>query len=196
MACVSILAAVAGLSVFVQIEQQLLRWRAERLLADIRAVQMGKSTWMDAQRLMYRWGAWGAWIGSCSADDCEYQIALQDASHTYPVFFWTQKGNTVRAAGHEYALRLQWFYWILGGRAANVYASIRVKNGVVWTKSFEVLTPRRLFEEDESDLLIGDASGVTRFRPGSDNPGLDAHPEYSVRASGPCDGCSGACTIC
>jgi hypothetical protein len=50
------LALIAGLAVIVQAQQRLLRWRAERLLADIREIQMGKSTWVDAQRLMYEWG--------------------------------------------------------------------------------------------------------------------------------------------
>ena len=64
----------------VQFQQRLMRWRAERLLADIRQIQMGHSTWSDAQRLMHRWGASGRWEGSCTSQRCDYQIVLQDIS--------------------------------------------------------------------------------------------------------------------
>src|SRR6516164_8938632 len=80
---------VFGLAAFVNVQQRVLRWRAERLLEDIRAIQMGKSTWADAQRLMTRWGAWGMWDGSCTAEACEYQIVLRDVSQAMPSYFWT-----------------------------------------------------------------------------------------------------------
>jgi hypothetical protein len=43
----------------VQIQQRMLRWRAERLLAEIHQTRLYQSTWADAQQLMHRWGAWG-----------------------------------------------------------------------------------------------------------------------------------------
>jgi hypothetical protein len=42
----------------VQIQQRMMRWHAERLLADMHQIRLYQSTWADAQRLMYRWGAW------------------------------------------------------------------------------------------------------------------------------------------
>src|ERR1035437_3885420 len=84
---VVVLALVASSAVFVQVQQHILRWRAERLLADIREIQMGKSTWADAQRLMTRWGEWGAYEGSCTAERCDYQIVLQDSFRSFPTFF-------------------------------------------------------------------------------------------------------------
>ena len=70
----------------VRIQQQILRWRAERLLADIRELQLGKSTWADAQKIMTRWGAWGFYEGSCTEKRCGYQIAMQDIYQGFPVY--------------------------------------------------------------------------------------------------------------
>jgi hypothetical protein len=39
----------------VQIQQRTLRWRAERLSADMHQIRLYQSTWADAQRLMNRW---------------------------------------------------------------------------------------------------------------------------------------------
>jgi hypothetical protein len=98
-ACIAIIAPIDCLIAVVRIQQYVLRWRAERLLADIREIQMGKSTWADAQRLMHRWGKWGWYEGSCDAKSCDYVIAIRDASHAYSTF---SKGFGIRAKGHEY----------------------------------------------------------------------------------------------
>lgn len=56
----------------VQFQQWMLRWRAERLMADMHQIRLYQSTWADAQRLMYKWGAWGHYDGSCTAVECRY----------------------------------------------------------------------------------------------------------------------------
>lgn len=58
LAGVTIAFVVFALCALINIQQRLLRWRANQLLRDVRAIQMGHSTWEDAQRLMNRWGAW------------------------------------------------------------------------------------------------------------------------------------------
>lgn len=196
-AALAVLGLVACLFVIVRTQQYVLRWRAERLLADIRQIQMGKSTWVDAEKLMYRWGKWGRWLGTCTAADCEYQIALQDSLQSLPTFFWTDKGMQTHSEGHIYGIWQLRLYSILGGRVAQVYAYVRVKDGIIWRKSFEVGTPRHFFADGFIDPLIGDAEGTTRFNPRGDWPMLAKHPEYSIMAAGPCEGCrDGACTIC
>jgi hypothetical protein len=79
---VVVLALVAGLAIFVQIQQHILRWRAERLLADMRELQSHKSTWADAQKIMTRWGAWGSYEGSCTGKHCEYRVVIVDTLST------------------------------------------------------------------------------------------------------------------
>lgn len=63
---------------FVQMSQWIARWRAERLLSDIRSLRLQQSTWSDAQRVMNRWGRWGGYTGTCDASNCEYHILLTD----------------------------------------------------------------------------------------------------------------------
>ncbi len=62
----------------VQIQQRMLRWRAERLSADIHQIRLYQSTWADAQRLMHRWGTWGHYNGSCTSESCTYNISLSN----------------------------------------------------------------------------------------------------------------------
>ena len=193
---IAVLALIFCLAAVVPIQQRILRWRAERLLNDIREIQMGKSTWADAQRLMSRWGKWGKWEGSCDAQHCEYQIVLQDASHALASYFSTEEHSEMRSERREYSRLQLLLYSILGGRVAQVYADIRIKNGIIWTKSYMVEIARNPIDEGVYDLLIGDAEGTTRFTPRGDWQMMTKHPEYSIMASGPCEGCSGACTIC
>ncbi len=132
----ALLALVVLLFIAVQAQQHILRWRAERLLADIRGIQMGKSTWADAQRLMNRWGAWGEWQGECSAKDCDYEISMDDYSRAFdhfPVLHGGQFGSQLRWPG--------WFngtYSWLGGRFAVVNASFGVRNGFIRSKEYGV----------------------------------------------------------
>ena len=88
MTAVTVFAVLALLAAFVQLEQHLLRWRAERLLADIRQIQMGKSTWADAQRFMTKWGTWGHYEGSCTAEKCDYSIAMEDAARALTAYIF------------------------------------------------------------------------------------------------------------
>jgi hypothetical protein len=191
-----ILLLVGALSVLVQTQQRLLRWRAEHLLADIRQIQMGKSTWADAQRLMYRWGKLGKWEGVCNKYQCEYQIELKDALQVHIDHVWAESSPEEHAKEHNYNWEMR-IYAILGGRLTQARANFVVKNEIVWTKAFDTWTARKVFAEGLGDFLIGGAWGSTGFRRGLDLPLLAKHPEYSIEASGPCAGCrDGACTVC
>jgi hypothetical protein len=165
---ISLLVLVAGTAAYVPIQQRILRLRAERLLADISEVQMGKSTWADAQRLMYRWGAWGAFKGSCTAERCDYRIEMDD-------------GFTVFLIRH--ALPDGPYRW-LGGRGAAIVGGLVVRNGLIWGKSFQldVLIP------DGGYFLMADAASVSRF---SNEPvgWIIRHPEYYVGIPGACESC-------
>jgi hypothetical protein len=133
----------------------------------------------------------------CNADECEYEIALQDSLQALPTFFWTDTEMETHSAGRKYSLWQLRLYSLLGGRVAQVYAYVRVKGGIVWRKSYTVQTPRHFFAEGIEDFLVADAVGTTRFTPRLDWPMLMKHPEYSIMAAGPCEGCrDGACTIC
>jgi hypothetical protein len=113
----------------VQIQQRTLRWRAERLSADMHQIHLYQSTWADAQRLMNRWGAWGYYDGSCTAASCTYKIEMDSIGFYNP-----------RIPGHA---RLDWllthdrfnlYHWF-GGRGAGFNASFTVHDGTIWRES-------------------------------------------------------------
>lgn len=182
----ALLALIALPAVYVQIQQHILRWRAEQLLADIREIQMGKSTWADAQRLMNRWGAWGGYEGSCTAERCDYQISIEDAFRAFPSY-WMPTGE-IRGDPRECCQWLRKPYMALGGRFAVVSARIEVKSGVIWTKTYGVETDVSCCGENQYPLM-GYAEGVTRFSPGRFWRALDRHSEYSVATAQHCTVC-------
>ena len=147
---VVVLALVAGLAVFVQIQQRILRWRAERLLADIRELQSHKSTWADAQKIMTRWGAWGSYEGSCTAEKCEYRIIIVD---TLSTLIWEN------VARYPFLRLLYQPSIFLGEKGAGIVATLDVKSGIVQKSSYrldfgEIFAEARAVNEFEPTLDI------------------------------------------
>jgi hypothetical protein len=177
--------AIFCAAAFVQFQQNLLRWRAERLLTDIHSIQMGKSNWQDAQRLMTRWGRWGDWQGECSARRCDYQIVMEDAFHVMPIY-QMPNGGIREEANQRFKFLGRPYTW-LGGRFAMVAARIQLKDGIIWTKNFEVLIPplpHIPYQFDTDAVIAGWTHGVTSGRH-CDLPGLS---EYAVERP-ICSGC-------
>jgi hypothetical protein len=102
-ACLAALAVVLMTFAAVQFQQRLLRWRAERLMADMHQIRLYQSTWADAQRLMHRWGAWGHYDGSCTAESCRYEIEIGDPIYGFnprSEINWLMRGlYLVRSSG-------------------------------------------------------------------------------------------------
>ncbi len=190
---VGALLLVLTAAAFVQGQQWLLRWHAERLLNDIRQIQMGNSNWIDAQKLMTKWGAWGGYYGSCTAERCDYHIAMQDWFRGMPA---TTFDGTDQKFILDHRQCCGWakpIYHLLGGRFAVVQSWIQVRNGIIWTKAFSVQIANT--SEDYSpkqdtggylDPLVAYAGGSTHSYPFDFD--LD-HPEYSIN-TGPCSVCT------
>ena len=179
---------VAGIAVYINIQQRVLRWRAERLLSDIRELQLGKSTWADAQKIMTRWGGWGWYAGSCTQQRCTYHIAIQDISHVFPEL--TLPGLSEHSEACLWCYRFRWPYQILGGRPAMVAAGIDVIRGVVWGKGFEldVFVPESLLPYTDNYVL--DANAMIAWRRGDfRHPINPKHPEYSITRPNSCQWC-------
>jgi hypothetical protein len=184
----------------VQIQQRMLRWRAERLSADMHQIRLYQSTWADAQRLMHRWGAWGNYDGSCAAASCKYEIEMNcivcynlHVPHRRHVWLdWLLM--------HDRFNLFEWF----GGRGSGYYASFTVHDGTIWRESttISVCVPtRRMRKENDFEwsLSIG-AGSYQRLHQTLDNyfpnmggdESLAGHPYYKVwRPSG----CEIACQI-
>jgi hypothetical protein len=175
----------------IQIQQRMLRWRAERLLADMQQIRLYQSTWGDAQRLMHRWGAWGHYDGLCTAASCKYEIAMYSAFHN-------PRGP--RHASLDWLLthdRLNLYSW-LGGRGSAFKASFTVHDGTIWRESYAfgaVVSGRQIKKENDFDLSLSlgaesyqrlhrTLSGPFTFMGGSDQ--LIGHPYYKVGRPGGC----------
>jgi hypothetical protein len=190
----SALAAILFTFFAVQFQQRLLRFRAERLMADMHQIRLYQSTWADAQRLMYRWGAWGHYDGSCTAKDCRYDISLTDAS--WRSWDRGRKGDAGWLWRHQIAYVL--YRW-LGGRYAIVHCGFIVQDGTIWRTITWVnlaVPPRSLDKEDFGYVLIAGAKSQQALRRsesggwvlgGDDVPA--EHPYYKV-------GRPGGCTFC
>lgn len=176
---VSTLVLIAGVAASVPIQQHLLRWRAERLLADIHSLQMGKSTWIDAQKIMYRWGAWGSYEGSCTQARCSYQINLPD--------IFTRIQNHLPSECCFWMLRP---YRFLGGRYSFALARVEVINGLVWGKDYSLMISV-LASDDQDGFEYGlsasaDTAWRTKYFHFIREP---PHSEFEIGHPGACEGC-------
>jgi hypothetical protein len=184
----SLFALLMATVIYIPLQQRLLRHRAERLLADIHGLQMGKSTWLDAQQLISQWGAWGKYEGTCTAKRCSYQIELDDAieklngryTNTFVLNFWNCCVNWIAYP-----------YEFLGGKTAMVFGRFEVINGTVWAKDYTLIV--YVWSKDDPDgyqyLLMGRAATVWRTS-GFNAIHNPAHPEYVIGRPGGCEGCS------
>jgi hypothetical protein len=186
----------------VQIQQRTLRWRAERLMADMHQIRLYQSTWADAQRLMHRWGALGHYEGSCTAASCEYEIEMDNIARYNP--------RVPRHAWLDWLLahdRFNLYEWF-GGRGSGVRASFTVHDGTIWREStaMGVSVPRRkmrritgpdtvLVDDDlEWSLSVGAVSYQRLHRTlenwmpfiGDSEDELAQHPYYKVGRPGGC----------
>jgi hypothetical protein len=179
----------------VQIQQRTLRWHAERLSADMHQIRLYQSTWADAQRLMYRWGAWGHYDGSCMAASCKYEIEMDSIANSNP--------HIPRHAWLDWLLRhdrfnlYQWF----GGRGSAVLASFTVHDGTIWREStaIGVSVPRRRIRTWDNNDFDWSLSVVAKsyqrlhrtpenWTPfiGDSEEELAQHPYYKVGRPGGC----------
>ncbi len=197
---IRVVCSAAGLVLFfilvtffaVQLQQRTLRWRAERLSADIHQIRLYQSTWADAQRLMLRWGAWGHYDGSCTPASCRYEIwigsvdAYTPRTPPPPWLIWLLT--------HD---RLNFYQWF-GGRRSAFTASFTVHDGTIWREgtSMGVSVPRRRMRRDndfDESISMGAVSlqrlhrTIENWEPfmGSEDE-LAQHPYYKVGRPGGC----------
>lgn len=110
--------------------QWLLRWRAGKLLTSIRSLEVGHSSWADAQKVIGTWSKWGASDGHCSEQACSYRINLVQ---TLPPVLEGYPGSNPTGAVKNWLPRAMGH---LGLRSAAVRAEIVVNNGIVTEKWF------------------------------------------------------------
>jgi hypothetical protein len=108
-----IFVVVAFAIVPIQIEQHLLRRRAERLLSDIRSLEIGRATLSDAQNLSRKWKPFAHFKGNCTEAACTLEISWQD-------FYFRNLGLFIRLN----RLNILHPFMLAGGRPAQITARV------------------------------------------------------------------------
>lgn len=164
----------------IQIEQRLLRARAQRLLDGVRSLELRRTSFDETRGFLSDWNGWIQYEGPCSPAKCTATLELND-------FFVAHVGVLV------YKLNFMEPYLLLGGLPSQVRARVEVRDGVLWSKSFFVAVEVPEYKNQKGDFgrytLIGDAKTVSR--PEISNywtPAMRSHPEYMVGKPGGCDG--------
>jgi hypothetical protein len=70
---------LAGVSIYLRVEQHRFRRQAERLLSDVRDLELKRADAAEVRLIVRKWGfeEWGQRPGvPCTADDCIYQLRL------------------------------------------------------------------------------------------------------------------------
>lgn len=192
--CVTALALVLLAFAVVQFQQNLLRWRAERLMVDMHRIRLYQSDWADAQGLMYRWGAWGHYDGSCTPKGCRYAIDLKDVS--WQLSEKELSGTDGWLWHHPAALVI--YRW-LGGRYAGIHCSFIVQDGTIWRTETSVgiaAAPKVLSKDFGGYVLFVQARSQQALRESEgggavmgDDDQLAYHPYYKVGQPSGCAGC-------
>jgi len=162
----------------IQIEQHLLRRRAERLLTDIRSLEIQRAPYSDVQNVRGEWKRLAHFEGNCTEAACTLEISWADFYLRHVDLF--VRLNTL----HSFLLG--------GGRPERIKARVVVENGLVNGKGLYVVVVVPGYRAAEgwwSDYaLLANAYSVSRFS--EFRPPPTTHPDYLV---GKPDGCDGPC---
>ena len=175
-----IFVVVAFAIVPIQIEQHLLRRRAERLLSDIRSLDIGRATLSDAQNLSRKWKPFAHFKGNCTEAACTLEISWQD-------FYFRNLGLFIRLN----RLNILHPFMLAGGRPEQITARVSVEKGLVSGKGFYVVLGVPAYQAAEGwwpdYALLADAYSVSGFSGGGHQPSPQ-HPDFLVGRPGGCDG--------
>jgi len=167
-------------AVGIQLDRYVLRRNADRLLTDLKSLEMRRSTFEDAQRVRDGWDGHVHGEGPCDAYSCDLSIQLGDFLERHLTFFVTHQ-----RAGLAYRL--------LGGRPARIDSYVRVRKNIVWGKGIEAWIAGPWSRQRDGTRFYWTLIG--RAKSGLPEGISSLHPEYSVGSPSGCSGCSEAHVI-
>ncbi|HEV2398709.1 MAG TPA: hypothetical protein VGS27_17325 [Candidatus Sulfotelmatobacter sp.] len=176
---VGVVVATALLAGAIRLDQYLLRWRAERLQVDIRSLELRKSTYADARRIINLWWSDAHEKGPCRPDWCDVEISLTDFAWTRGDFIWRTRA------------RFRVFLW-LGARPAIADASIRVRKNAVTGKTINAHVGGPCHDFDSQTLCL---TVIAHAETGEHRFIDPRHPEYSFSKPSGCEYCVDAHVI-
>ena len=154
------------------------------------SLELHKSTWADAQRLISSWGLWGHTDGPCSAPSCRYDIWLEDAATRtmawpIPEHLWP---------AYREAFRI---YSGLGGRASTFELTFLVRDGlIVRAGAYAGLdVPPRHAGDDDGYGLIAKVVSMPQLSRDGESIHLEDDPDYVVVRPGGCEPCMEATLV-
>lgn len=174
-----------------EIRQRVLVHRATALLSDIHSVRLHQSNWNDAQRLRTRWGRWGHYDGSCTADDCLYVITLDNLTvpENNNIAEWRS-----RSAYFLSAFRLLPRQW--GGGLRQMQAMFLVEDGVIVRSGLLIDMTQSPFAKGAQPVCCGSELILSvRSQASLDSAGFwqeerqSRHPDYTTWRPGGCTFC-------
>jgi hypothetical protein len=185
----------AALLLFVQVNERVVRRRAERLLSEMRAIEVGGSTWQDLHGIQTRWGAYGHSEGECVPKQCEYLVEVNDLARMPGVLRFVP----------WWALRA--FAFLGHSHLPEATLRVHVDDGVIRKATYGLMThvpkgygPRWEREEPQGDGYVPYSSGSYELiaRASSHSPiehlccywpESVPHPEYTLWKPGGCENC-------
>ncbi len=182
------------LNVFLRVEAYRFQRRAERLMADFQALELRQSNWLDADRLISRWGKYGNYEGHCDASFCRYSVGLNSPGMTFGQAFAMAPANLNNHFVYRTASLISTLWEHLGVRLATVRATFVVQDRVVLRKSavFIYEVPPT-FSGSSGYSLIATSRATSRLTSGGwpliGSEQLAEHPFYAVTRPGGCSFC-------
>ena len=177
-------AIVLILAVAIRVDQFLLRRKAERLLTDLKSLEMRKSTYKDARLVIDRWKDNIHQEGLCQAARCDVQITLSD-------FFTPHLAIFVNHPKLAYVFG--YVCQFLDARSVMIDGSIRVRKNIVWGKGIKAVVASYSGRDRNGKKFVFAVIG--RVQSGSPSIISSIHPEYEIGAPGGCTFCKAAYVI-
>ena len=191
---ICLVASLLLLNVFLRVEAYRFQRQAERLMADIRALKLRQSNWLEAERLISRWGKFGNYKGHCDASFCRYSIGLYSPAITLGQAFPMAPANLNNHFVYQTASLISTLWEYLGVRLVTVRATFVVQDSVVLRKSAVFIYGVPLtFSGSSGYSLIATSRATSRLTSGGwpliGSEQLADHPFYAVTRPGGCSFC-------
>jgi hypothetical protein len=174
------------LNVFLRVETYRFQRRAERLMVDFQALKLRQSNWLEADRLISRWGKYGHYEGHCDASFCRYIIDLRSPGTAVGnAGFWRYLNNPL------VRLTAPFIFDYSGGRIVTLRTTFAVQDSVVLRKSavFTYHVPSTSSGSAGGYSLIATSRLTSGGWPLIGSEQLAEHPFYAVTRPGGCSFC-------
>jgi len=191
---ICLVVSLVVLIVFLRVEAYRFQRRAERLMADVQALKLRQSSWLDAEHLISRWGKYGNYEGHCDAPFCRYTIVLDSPAITLGRAFPMAPANLNNHFVYQTASLISTLWEHLGVRLVTVRATFVVQDSVVLRKSAVFIYDVPPTPSGSSGYsLIATSRATSRLTSGGwpliGSEQLAEHPFYAVTRPGGCSFC-------